>query len=189
MRNKRALPLDRDKIIAAAFVQLQQNGLDGLSMRRLATELNAQAPAIYRYVTDKAELLALMAHSIFSQANAAVEPMPDQTAWLIGYGHALRSVMASYRDGARLCAVAGPAITGSSDEVAAVITSPLAAFGLDRQHALLCLGAVISLALGWATFQSNEPMWSHLAEMFDLDASYDVALRALVKGLARDEQR
>ena len=49
--------LDRDAVVAAAIAILDTDGINGLSMRRLAADLNATAPSLYWHVTNKDELL------------------------------------------------------------------------------------------------------------------------------------
>jgi len=180
--------LDRDRLVAAAFAQLEEDGLEGLSMRRLAARLGVQAPALYWHVGDKAELLGLMARDIHNSAYAAVPAAADWRSWLLGFGRALRAAFVAHRDGARLCATApGPADpTGHAERIAA----PLVALGLDQQRALACEASVISFALGWASYEANGPMHAYLDAMLSFDASFDHGLTALVRGFegpARDK--
>ena len=53
--------LDQAAIVGAAFEVLNNEGLDGLSLRLVAEQLGVQAPALYWHVHNKAELLSLMA--------------------------------------------------------------------------------------------------------------------------------
>jgi AcrR family transcriptional regulator len=48
------------RIVDAAITLADRDGIDGLSMRRVATELGVGTMSLYRYVPGKAELLALM---------------------------------------------------------------------------------------------------------------------------------
>jgi AcrR family transcriptional regulator len=50
-------PLTREAISAAALQLIDQEGLDGLSMRRLGTELGVEAMALYHHFRNKGELL------------------------------------------------------------------------------------------------------------------------------------
>lgn len=52
--------LTLDRIVAAAIGLADREGIDALSMRRVATELGVGAMSLYRHVPGKAELLALM---------------------------------------------------------------------------------------------------------------------------------
>jgi TetR/AcrR family tetracycline transcriptional repressor len=174
--------LDRERLVAAAFVVLEEDGLDGLSMRRLASELGVQAPAIYWHVGDKAELLGLMARDIYAAAYAAVPGAADWRAWLMCFGGALRDCFASHRDGARLCAVATPSAQSEPSEHAAEIAAPLVALGLDARSALAFQAGVISYTLGWAMFEANGPMHAFLDQMLPFDETFRLGLVALVEG-------
>lgn len=52
--------LTLDKIVAAAIDVADRDGVDGLTMRRVAAELGVGAMSLYRYVPGKDELLVLM---------------------------------------------------------------------------------------------------------------------------------
>lgn len=176
--------LDRDRLIAAAFAQLEEDGLDGLSMRRLATRVGVQAPALYWHFSDKAELLGLMARAIYAAAYAAVPQVDDWQTWLGQFGRALRRSFAAHLDGARLCAAASPALSGEPASHAEGIAAPLVALGLDPKRALACQAVVISFTLGWESFEANGPMREFLRQMMDFDATFETGLDALVRGLA-----
>ena len=69
----RAAPLSRDRIVAEARVQLSEEGLEQMSLRRLANRLGVTAPALYAYVTDKQDLLAAVAETGFGELLARFE--------------------------------------------------------------------------------------------------------------------
>jgi len=52
-----ATPLNRSAVIDAARDLIATDGLDRVSLRRLASRLGVTAPALYAYVTDKGDLL------------------------------------------------------------------------------------------------------------------------------------
>jgi len=52
-----ATPLNRSAVIDAARDLIATDGLDRVSLRRLAGRLGVTAPALYAYVTDKGDLL------------------------------------------------------------------------------------------------------------------------------------
>jgi len=182
MKRRTAPALDRDRLIAASFAVLEAEGMEGLSMRRVAAHLGVQAPAIYWHVGDKAELLGLMARDIYAAAYAAVPQIEDWRGWLRRFAQALRSSLAGHRDGARLCAVAKPAAASDPHESAARITAPLIALGLTPQTALSFQAAVISYTLGWAMFEANGPMHDFLDRMMIFEDSFETGLDAMVAG-------
>ncbi|WP_026424224.1 TetR/AcrR family transcriptional regulator C-terminal domain-containing protein [Actinokineospora inagensis] len=70
--------LNREVILTAARKILRAEGIDGLSMRRLATELGTGPASLYAHVANKEELLDLL----FDQVTGEVPlPEPDPTRW------------------------------------------------------------------------------------------------------------
>src|SRR5689334_11469949 len=68
-------PLTREKIVEAALVLLEREGLQGLSMRKLAQELGTGAASLYWHVGDKEQLLSLLLDRIVGESEV-VEPDP-----------------------------------------------------------------------------------------------------------------
>lgn len=60
-------PLSRARVIDAARTMIEQDGLDALSLRRLAKVLDVTAPALYAYVDDKNDLLRAVAEGEFER--------------------------------------------------------------------------------------------------------------------------
>ncbi len=56
--------LTRDRLVAAALELINEDGLDALSMRSLATRLQVKAASLYWHVRDRRELLELLAEAI-----------------------------------------------------------------------------------------------------------------------------
>src|SRR3954470_23457844 len=69
-------PLTREAIVDAALTLLERDGMQGLSMRKLAQELGTGAASLYWHVGDKEELLSLMLDRIVGEA-AVVEAEPE----------------------------------------------------------------------------------------------------------------
>ncbi|MEI2700757.1 MAG: TetR/AcrR family transcriptional regulator C-terminal domain-containing protein [Microthrixaceae bacterium] len=65
-------PLDKEAIAARAVAFADEWGLDALSMRKLAAELGYEVMSLYNHVTNKDDLLTLMADAV-----AAEVPGPD----------------------------------------------------------------------------------------------------------------
>jgi TetR/AcrR family tetracycline transcriptional repressor len=178
--------LDRTTIVEAAFAVLSEKGLDGLSLRVLASQLGVQAPALYWHVRNKAELIGMMA-ATFTEVAARAEPRGKTwAARLIAYGHALRQAMLLHRDAARLCAIARP--IEPPEENANRVAAPLIAAGLDVRHALSYQASVIAYTLGWVVYEQSQPMHEHLAQMLDLAQSFESGLRAMVRGFVAESE-
>lgn len=99
--------LTRELIIDTALRLLDDVGLDGLTVRRLATELGVKSPSLYWHIRTKQELLDGMADAII-QAAGMGPPRGGESwqEWLIRRARAYRASVLARRDGARLVATA-----------------------------------------------------------------------------------
>jgi TetR/AcrR family transcriptional regulator, tetracycline repressor protein len=108
------MALDRAKVVRTALKLLDKVGLDGLTLRRLATELRVQAPALYWHFKNKQELLDEMATWVL--ADSMREMLPDEQgdwpAWAVYFGNGVRRMLLRYRDGAKM--FSGTYLTDSS---------------------------------------------------------------------------
>jgi AcrR family transcriptional regulator len=101
-RSPRREPLDRDAIVDAALRVLDREGIDGLSMRRLAEELGTGPATLYWHVRNKDELLDLVLERVIGEFTP---PPADPARWeeqLRKMAHSMRNVMRSHRDLARI---------------------------------------------------------------------------------------
>jgi TetR/AcrR family tetracycline transcriptional repressor len=101
-------PLDIERIVAAALGLLDQVGLEGLSMRRLAERLGVQAATLYWYIRAKHELLSLLAEAICTE----VQPPDSSAPWrarLEALMGEYRRVLLAHRDAAHVLAATLPA--------------------------------------------------------------------------------
>ncbi|GAA1961296.1 TetR/AcrR family transcriptional regulator [Amycolatopsis minnesotensis] len=59
----------RDELAAAALRVADSEGLDAVTMRRVAAELGSGVTSLYRYVTDKSELIDLMSDAALGEVD------------------------------------------------------------------------------------------------------------------------
>ncbi|SOE70574.1 transcriptional regulator, TetR family [Burkholderia sp. D7] len=99
--------LNPEVIARTALRLLDDKGIDGLTMRALATELDVQAATLYWHVASKEQLFRAMA-SIMNADAAALMTAADRRApgrECIGrWARALRKTILSHRDGGRVFA-------------------------------------------------------------------------------------
>ncbi|GLY81490.1 TetR/AcrR family transcriptional regulator C-terminal domain-containing protein [Actinoallomurus iriomotensis] len=100
------MALDREKVLDTALRLIDEVGLDGLSLRRLAKELGVQAPALYWHFSSKKELLDHLVAAANDRAEQGTTglPAPGETwdEWLAEGMRVRRRAMLAHRDGARL---------------------------------------------------------------------------------------
>ncbi|MEO0952091.1 MAG: TetR/AcrR family transcriptional regulator [Pseudomonadota bacterium] len=75
-RTKGKEPLSQEKILLAAVKYADQNGIDKLNIRQLATLLNSGAMSLYYYFSSKGELLDAMVEFVAAQIET---PDPNAT--------------------------------------------------------------------------------------------------------------
>lgn len=97
--------LDRIRVARAALGLLNEVGLEGLTLRAIAKELDVKAPALYWHFKDKQALLDEMATEMLRRMAAdllAGEPAADWRESLAAAMRGLREHLLRYRDGAKV---------------------------------------------------------------------------------------
>ncbi|MFE1191275.1 TetR/AcrR family transcriptional regulator [Streptomyces olivaceoviridis] len=63
----RPVPLDRERIVAAAIALADEGGLEAVSLRKVAARLNAGPMRLYGYISTKEELFDLMVDEVYAE--------------------------------------------------------------------------------------------------------------------------
>ena len=139
-----------DDVIDAAFVVLDEHGLDGLTTRRLTDRLGVAVGAIYWHVRDKRELLSLLADRIVADAVLA-RPADGDRDWgvhLTEAARGMRRAMLAHRDGARLVAAYAP-VSALSVTMAETGLAVLVGQGVPLDLAAIAGDTVMSFVTGF----------------------------------------
>jgi AcrR family transcriptional regulator len=130
-----AQPLSQRAIVAAARRILDADGLDAVSMRRVAQDLRTSPASLYAYVSGKDEILDLVLEEAAGEVVLPAEPDPgrwqEQAKELC---RAVRKVMAAHRD-LSLVALLRIPMGANSLTVADRLLGILLAGGLPKQAA------------------------------------------------------
>ncbi|AYA17119.1 TetR family transcriptional regulator [Streptomyces alfalfae] len=104
MVNVATTRLDRTKVARTALDLLNETGLEGLTLRAIAKELDVKAPALYWHFKDKQALLDEMATEMMRRMSAdfLAEPDPDWRVAIRTSMRGMREHLLRYRDGARV---------------------------------------------------------------------------------------
>ncbi|MBR7836516.1 TetR/AcrR family transcriptional regulator C-terminal domain-containing protein [Actinospica durhamensis] len=97
--------LAKDDIVRAALATLDAEGLEGLTLRRVAARLDVQAPALYWHVRDKQELLDEMGTEVWRRISLRVEQRPVDEPWraaMAAYARIVREELLAHRDGVKM---------------------------------------------------------------------------------------
>lgn len=144
------MQLRRGDVLAGALALLDAEGLDGLTMRKLAGRLGVQAGGLYWHFASKQALLEAMAEHIIDGVGAPLldGPWDEQTLTI---AHRLRDALLSHRDGARV--VAGTYVVGPN-------TLAVGSLGVD----VLTRAGLPAERAGWVMFALSEYVLGHTIE-------------------------
>ena len=142
-------PLSEDAIVDAALAILQTEGLDAVSMRRVARALDTGASSLYVYVPNREGLLSLM----FDRVIGAIELEPPDPARWRAQLHSLllrthRTLIA--HPGIAALTLTDPATTETMLAFIENLLGILLAGGVDVQDAAWACDTVVLLVTGAA---------------------------------------
>lgn len=137
-RAPRRRSLTKEAIVEAALGVLDAEGLDAMTMRRVAQELDTGAASLYAHVADKDQLTELVVERVIGEMD--VPGPPDPGRWreqVMEAGRAMRAVLAAHRDIARAT-------------FARIPLGPNALRGIDAVVALLRAGGLPDQVVAYA---------------------------------------
>ena len=148
--------LDQDQIVREAVALLTEEGLDAVSLRKVAARLGVSVSSLYWHVKDKDALLGLMSGSIFRACLDAVPASADWRQWLHGFGLALWDAQITIKDARQLIVIARPQASLAQESLGRILHT-LAALGLPQERAIIAQRSVQALVTGWTTLRSATP--------------------------------
>lgn len=150
---------------------LNEVGLDGLTLRAIAKELDVKAPALYWHFKDKQALLDEMATEMYRRmvAGAALDPGDTWRERLLKANHGLRTALLGYRDGAKV--FSGSRFTGI--EHAEQMEDNLRLFtaaGFTLAQAVRAISTTYLYTIGFVTEEQGvQPLPDERREGFDVE--------------------
>lgn len=111
------MAMDRDQIVDAALLLLNEVGIDKLTTRKLAERLGVQQPALYWHFRNKSALLDAINTQMLLRYHTDRLPLPGQdwVEFTFANARSIRKTLLSVRDGARLTAGTRPSATEFAD--------------------------------------------------------------------------
>lgn len=181
------MAITRKKIVSVALNLLEKNGLEGLSLRRLAGALGIQAASLYWHVKNKRDLLDEMAEEMLQRKFPVMpKPEPDQTwqEWLLSVAVDLRAALLDYRDGGLVAIGVNPRRARTYARLSAhVLTTLHETYGLDINHAGVATSTVFIYTLGAVIEEQSSTEADELAEQGPAAAEHlSPAMRGALQG-------
>jgi AcrR family transcriptional regulator len=202
-------PLTRKAILAAALRMVDEDGIDGVSMRKLAAELGAGTMSLYHHVPNKEALLQGVTEAVLSDVQTGDgdgEPMDV----LLTTARSLRRTLLAHPNAA-LPVVRRSAGTPESFRPVEATLGAFRRLGLGLKASFYAQQATVGFVIGHVLFELGHPVvragergagmraelshdgFPNLRELqpivpdLDFDKSFEFGLEGLLEGLLEHE--
>ncbi|MFI7310960.1 TetR/AcrR family transcriptional regulator C-terminal domain-containing protein [Streptomyces hygroscopicus] len=166
--------LSHERIIATAVELLDRDGVQKLSMRRLAERLGAHATSLYWHVATKEDVLDLALDAVFAELDLPDEHSASWQGDVEAFMTGLRSVLLRHPWAAALAGsrpLLGPHALRSSE----FAYTALATGGFDGVHLSSAAATITHYVIGSA---SSEAVWRKRSDEAATRSAVDAHLRA-----------
>lgn len=204
--------LTRSQIVTAAMSIVDRDGLDALSMRRLATDLGVGTMSLYYHVPDKSALYDLILDAGMSEVDlSADDPGAPVETRVLGVAHAMRDALLNHPRAA-IIAMSRSMRTPAQLRPVEKLLQILLDAGMSPAQAMQTVNVIGQYAVGVTTMYANHTddtefrderegdyteltpedfpamfqAMQHADEFGDWDADFEAGLAALIKGLVTD---
>lgn len=180
-------PLNRERIVAAALSLLDETGLEGLSTRRLASDLGIKSASLYWHFKNKDELLDAMCSAMFNENMGMLKPHGpgfDWVKWLTDGARRMRRTALSRRDGAQIMARVRPHGERSAERTRRNLEL-LANVGFDCDEGRYILVTLRRYAIGCALQEQSDIAAGKIPTEGDGEASFEFGLDLIMDSLKR----
>jgi TetR/AcrR family transcriptional regulator, tetracycline repressor protein len=169
----------RADVVDRAIDLLEEVGLSGLSMRRLAGDLGVQPSALYHHVASKQELLGAVADEVLARGRRSSEVLGWQDELRLACVE-LRDTMVRHRDGAALIAAARAEGVGGEEPLRRM-SAALAFNGADPELARVGARTLFHFVFGHVADRQARGVAS--ADGPDAAADFATGLAIVLHGL------
>lgn len=176
-----------ETIVREAIALLNAEGIDGVSLRRLAARLGIRAPSLYWHFADKSALLAAIVERLFEEGLSEVPPHRCWQDWMRDFGNAMWQAQRRTRDFIHLVTTA-QVTDAQFDRNLQRVRNAMAGLDLQEADAMRIQSSVQALVLGWAVV-ARGPYAGQLAPVLDFERLVRENVDMLIEGEARKLSR
>jgi AcrR family transcriptional regulator len=141
--------LTRERVVAEALAVIAHDGVQALTMRRLAARLDVVPGALYRHVRNKQQLHDLVLDNVLAEVDIHPDPSLDWTDQLKVLAHRLRQVLEDHPGVAGILKTRDP-LGPHSLALAEAFLGPLQAAGFADREAGLVFFLLVDYTIGFA---------------------------------------
>jgi AcrR family transcriptional regulator len=141
--------LTRERVVAEALAVIAHDGVQDLTMRRLAARLGVVPGALYHHVRNKERLHDLVLDNVLAEVDFNIDPSLGWTAQLKLLAHRLRTVLEDHPGVAGILKTRDP-LGPHSLALAEAFLGPLQAAGFGDRQAGLAFFLLVDYTIGFA---------------------------------------
>src|SRR5262245_14652266 len=163
--------LTRQAVVARALELGSAEGLDAVSLRRLASDFGVTPTALYRHVRDKGDLVNAMAEAVMAGLDVAAGFQPS-----MGWSDRLRRAMANFKAHVEAHPLALPLAIAYSGEnpvgfwrMTDVLLGILLEAGFARREAIVLIRAVSNLLSGYLLLIGQDDLGAEGLDAHELE--------------------
>jgi AcrR family transcriptional regulator len=141
--------LTRERVVTEALAVIAHHGVQALTMRRLAANLEVVPGALYRHVRNKQQLQDLVLDNVLAEVEVHLDPSLDWTDQLKVLAGRLRRVLEDHPGVAGILKTRDP-LGPHSLALAEALLGPLVAAGFTDHQAGLAFFLLVDYTIGFA---------------------------------------
>jgi AcrR family transcriptional regulator len=141
--------LTRERVVEEALTVIAHDGVQNLTMRRLAARLGVVPGALYHHVRNKERLHDLVLDNVLAEVDFNIEPSQGWTGQLKVLAHRLRRVLEAHPGVAGILKTRDP-LGPHSLALAEAFLSPLQTAGFGDREAGLAFFLLLDYTIGFA---------------------------------------
>lgn len=150
-------PLTRRRILVKALELVDRDGLDALSMRKLAAELGASAMSLYNHVPSKDAVLEGIVEVLLGEIDTSVTENPDWAEGLKAAFQSFREALLAHPNVVPLIALK-QALSPEAFRPVEVSLATLRRAGFAPEDALRAHWSLVGFTLGHVGWQVSGPL-------------------------------
>jgi TetR/AcrR family tetracycline transcriptional repressor len=191
-------PLSRERVVGAALVVIDRAGIDGCSMRAVASELGVEAMSLYHHVPGgKDEMLDGVVAVVQAQFVDSTALAGEWRADMSAFARAYRATLSEHPNVVPIIASRPAVAYRTSTAVVESLLSSLESAGFSREDALRAVRVFSRWIIGFSLGEASSGVDQEAAGEFDEpflvevvtdiasaeDAVFEFGLLALLDGL------
>jgi len=172
--------LDKKQIVQAALALLQEEGIEKLSMRKLAARLAIRAPTLYWYFPDRSSILREVIKSLILDMIERTPPRASWQDWLRAFGTAIWETNRN-TPYAMLLLQSAELNDRSVVELATdLVEQQRRHYDVDREIFHRAYSDIQAYVLGWSVFH-HSGVWKRIDELYHIDQPIEEGIEGIVR--------